>query len=249
MPFKPVETKKVYLRVVEQIRAMIESAELRPGDQLPTTAELAEAMRVSRPSVREALAALEILGLVESKPGSGCYVSKPPAAERLQREMEPVSAVWASAEEILEARMAYEPQCARWAAERRSADDLREMRRTPELGMVDIDRVADGLPARFGEAPSPAALPPADFNESFHAVVARSAHNSVLAAFGNIVSQAVRSPTWQALMRQVYLSPANTSLLMKRYEALYDAIERSNPDLAEEAMRQVLLTLQATLNE
>lgn len=250
MPLRPVETKKVYMRVVEQIRAMIESGELSPGDQLPTTHELAEALQVSRPSVREALAALEILGLVESKPGAGCYVSKPAGSLKRTAETKPPISAWASAEDILEARLIYEPLCARLAAERRTAEDLQEMRCTPELLMVDIERVADGLPARFGNCQTLlSTLPPADFSLSFHTAIARATKNPLLAAFGDLIAQAVRSPTWQAMMRQIYLSPTNTSFFVRQYEALYDAIEKGDAALSESLMREHLLALSATLNE
>ena len=248
MPFKPVETKKVYMRVVEQIREMIETGELTPGDQLPTTHELADALQVSRPSVREALAALEILGLVDSRPGSGCYVRIPPAPVRPQ-EVKPIISSWASAEDILEARLAYEPVCASLAALRRTEKDLEEMRCTPELVMVDIERVAIGLPARFTNCQTPPNLPPADFQDSLHAVISRSSRNPVLAAFGKAISEAVRSPTWQKMMRQIYLSPENSSHFFKHYESLYDAIAVQDAGLAESIMREHLLTLSATLNE
>jgi len=248
MPLKPVETKKVYMRVVEQIRHMIEAGELKPGDQLPTTHELAEALQVSRPSIREALAALEILGLVETKAGSGCFVSKPPAAQPSPAAW-PLAPSWASAEEILEARLAYEPLCARLAAERRLPEDLADMRCTPELMMADIERVSDGLPARFSGCEGRPGLPPDDFEVSLHAVVARATHNAVLAAFGKAVSQAVRSLTWQRMMRQIYLSPRNNTFFLQQYEQLYDAIESGHADVAEMLMRQHLLALSATLNE
>jgi len=249
MPLKPIETKKVYMRVVEQIRQMIQAGELVPGDQLPTTAELAEMLQVSRPSVREALAALEILGLVDSKAGSGCFVARSPIGRPVQPAQPIVLAGWASAEEILEARLAYEPVCARLAAQRRLPEDLNDMRCAPELGMVDIERVAEGKPARFSDCHGRAGLPPEDFESSLHAVIARAAHNTVLAAFGQAVSRAVNSPTWQRMMRQIYLSPRNNSFFLQQYEQLYDAIERRDAAAAESLMRQHLTALSATLNE
>lgn len=249
MPLRPVETKKVYMRVVEQIRSLIESGELKPGDQLPTTQELAEALHVSRPSVREALAALEILGLVESKPGAGSYVKAPPTPQTIQSAHHVMEFAWATAEDILEARLAYEPMCARLAALRRTEEDLQEMRCTPELAMVDIDRVSTGLPARFQNCSMRPHLPPENFDISLHAVIARATKNPVLTTFGEAIAQAVRSPTWQKLMRQVYLSPRNTSFFLKHYETLYDAIEKQDQELAETTMRQHLLALSATLNE
>ncbi|MGQ9515722.1 MAG: FadR/GntR family transcriptional regulator [Anaerolineae bacterium] len=249
MPLRPVETKKVYMRVVEQIRSLIESGELRPGDQLPTTQELAEALRVSRPSVREALAALEIVGLVETRPGAGCFVKEPPPLQEAHAARRAIELGWASAEDILEARLAYEPMCARLAALRRTEEDLREMRCSPELAMVDIERVAAGLPARFQNCSTRHPLPPENFNLSLHAIIARASKNPVLAMFGEAVAQAVQSPTWQRMMRQIYLSPRNAGFFLKHYETLYDAVERGDAELAESTMRQHLLALSATLNE
>jgi len=134
-------------------------------------------------------------------------------------------------------------------AQRRLPEDLNDMRCAPELGMVDIERVAEGKPARFSDCHGRAGLPPEDFESSLHAVIARAAHNTVLAAFGQAVSRAVNSPTWQRMMRQIYLSPRNNSFFLQQYEQLYDAIERRDAAAAESLMRQHLTALSATLNE
>ena len=72
---KQVRIPRVYSLVVEQIRELIESGQLKPGDKLPTERSLAEQLGVSRSSVREALSALEVLGVINSRQGLGNYVA------------------------------------------------------------------------------------------------------------------------------------------------------------------------------
>ena len=77
MPFEPIEPKRLYRRIAEQIAALIDAGELPPGSRLPGERELAQRLTVSRPSLREALIALEIEGRVEVRGGSGIYVARP----------------------------------------------------------------------------------------------------------------------------------------------------------------------------
>ncbi|NMA55017.1 MAG: FadR family transcriptional regulator [Firmicutes bacterium] len=72
--FRPVKSKKIYAEIVAQIRELIEKGVLKPGEKLPSEAELTQLFNASRASVREALAALEIIGIIESKRGDGNYI-------------------------------------------------------------------------------------------------------------------------------------------------------------------------------
>ncbi|WP_081707517.1 FadR/GntR family transcriptional regulator [Bacillus massiliigorillae] len=67
-------SSKVYLDIVEQLKNMIEEDGLRPGDKIPSERELSERLQAGRSSVREALRALELLGLIETKRGEGTFV-------------------------------------------------------------------------------------------------------------------------------------------------------------------------------
>ncbi len=74
MPFQAIEPRRLYRQIADQLRALIEAGEFRVGTRLPPERDLALKMGVSRPSVREALIALEVEGLVEVRMGSGIYV-------------------------------------------------------------------------------------------------------------------------------------------------------------------------------
>ncbi len=70
----PQTNTKVYIEIVKQLRSMIEHDGLKPGDRLPSERELSERLDVGRSSVREALRALELLGLIETRRGEGTFI-------------------------------------------------------------------------------------------------------------------------------------------------------------------------------
>ena len=74
MPFQSIEPRRLYRQIADQIRGLIKSGEFQAGSRLPPERDLAKQLGVSRPSVREALIALEVEGLVEVRIGSGIYV-------------------------------------------------------------------------------------------------------------------------------------------------------------------------------
>jgi GntR family transcriptional repressor for pyruvate dehydrogenase complex len=77
MPIHSIEPRRLYRQIADQIRALIQSREFAAGARLPPERDLARQLGVSRPSVREALIALEVEGLVEVNIGSGIYVLAP----------------------------------------------------------------------------------------------------------------------------------------------------------------------------
>ena len=116
MPLEAVEARRLYRQVADQLRALIDSGEYGVGDRLPTERELAEQLKISRPTVREALIALEVEGRVRIRVGSGIYVSEPAAPSQ------PVPAEIEGPFELLRAREFIEGAIAEQAA--RVATDL-----------------------------------------------------------------------------------------------------------------------------
>src|SRR5436190_28568 len=106
-PFRPLQR---YEQIAERLTADIRSGLLAPGEKLPAERELARAMEVSRASVREALAALQLRGMVETRPGAGTFVT----ADAPSRSAG--GAHDASPSALLEARAQLEPAIARLAA-------------------------------------------------------------------------------------------------------------------------------------
>jgi len=75
MEIKSIQTKKIYKNIVEQIIYLIREGSLKCGDKLPPERTLAEMLDVSRASLREALSVMEIMGIVDIRPGEGSFVS------------------------------------------------------------------------------------------------------------------------------------------------------------------------------
>ncbi len=81
MPIQVIEQRRLYVQIADQIRALVASGEFISGNRLPAERELAKRFGVSRPSIREALIALEVEGYVEVRPGSGIVVTAAKAIE------------------------------------------------------------------------------------------------------------------------------------------------------------------------
>src|SRR5581483_11761573 len=99
VPLEAVEARRLYRQVADQLRSLIERGEYAVGSRLPTERELAEQLKVSRPTVREALIALEVEGRVRIRVGSGIYVTEPTAIASV-----PASATIEGPFELLRAR-------------------------------------------------------------------------------------------------------------------------------------------------
>ncbi|MGZ8253662.1 MAG: FadR/GntR family transcriptional regulator, partial [Burkholderiaceae bacterium] len=140
MPIKAVEPQRLYRRIAEQIVRLIRRGEYRPGERLPPERDLARQLEVSRPSVREALIALEVEGYVEVRIGSGVYVTQ----RRPQgRRTDPLSAD-SGPFELIAARRLLEAECAALAAKLASPAQVRRMQAA--LAAMDRDRRRSVMP-------------------------------------------------------------------------------------------------------
>jgi len=173
--FKKIKTQKVYMRIVEQITNLVEKGKLKPGDRLPPEHVLAEKFGASRPSVREALSALEILGVIESRAGRGNFIknslnlpSYRKKLEELEREESPF--------ELLEARKIIESQIASLAAQRATEEDISAIQDSlnkMKNALPDIPRVME-------------------YDRKFHINIAKAAHNSVLFSMMSYLADGLR---------------------------------------------------------
>jgi len=161
--FETVRRDKVYEGVAKQIERLI-LKKLRPGDKLPSERELAELLRVSRSSIRDAIRSLELMGMVEPRQGAGTIVREI-SSESLTNPL--ANAVKHKGElihELLDFRMMLEPQLAARAATRVSDDDISEMEEI-------LDRQEKKL--RAGESTIPE-------DSEFHYAIALASGNSVV---------------------------------------------------------------------
>ena len=111
---------KLYRRIADSVADAIEAGQYRLGDRLPTERELAEQFGVSRPTLREAMIALEMLGMIEARHGLGIYVTGNvrPVAPSADIDFE------IGAFELIEARRLFEGEAAALAATSISVETL-----------------------------------------------------------------------------------------------------------------------------
>jgi len=158
MPFQPIEPRRLYRQIADQLRQLIQSGEFAMGTRLPPERDLAAKMGVSRPSVREALIALEVEGLIEVRMGSGIFVIGRESVRMLDNAPGPL--------EIIRARKLIEGELAAVAArskDRSLVGDLNE-----SLREMERDIAARTLPIHG--------------DRSFHIRIAQASDNSVLQA-------------------------------------------------------------------
>lgn len=216
MPVQPLEPKRLYRHIAEQLRALMEAGEFAIGQRLPAERDLAVQMGVSRPSVREALIALEVEGWVEVRSGSGVYVQRntPPMADAKAAYDE-----WGPLELIM-ARGLIEGEAAAMAAQ--------------QANQEQIDRIADAL------AQMKFALKehkdPLVGDELFHRAIAQACGNEVLADTVSRYWLARRSPLYLRLA-DYFERPASWRAVMAEHSAVLNAIKNRKPNAAREAMQ------------
>jgi len=212
MPFQPVESQRLYERVAEQIVERIHSGEIAPGERLPAERDLAKALGVSRPVVREALIALEVVGLVEVRTGAGAFVSDAPAARLTLNAGD-------SPSDILNARMLIEGEIAALAAERASPLQIETIAATVEAMRRDHDGGRDWRSADL----------------AFHIAVARATGNAALAGVVEQLWQAQHGPVFALLSKRVRLEQ-NWAATLAGHEQALAAIRGHDVKRARAAM-------------
>src|SRR5579872_2452347 len=115
-------------QLIEKLKSLILKGVLSPGQRLPSERQLAELLSVSRPSLRQALKTLQVMGVLEIRQGSGNYLSQ--AAEQIlkvpSRELIPLRGLTQA--ELFELRRAVEAEAAAAAAERATSGELHVIR-------------------------------------------------------------------------------------------------------------------------
>lgn len=141
MDITPIKTKKRYVLVIDKILELIRKGNFKEGDRLLPERLMAEKLGVSRPSVREAYCVLEMVGILQSRVGSGTYVlSKNEIEADSIKKIERISRKEESPYEILEVRKIIEPEIVRLAIKNATPQDVKEMERLLEKMKVEIQK-------------------------------------------------------------------------------------------------------------
>lgn len=209
---RPVERYRLYEQLVRRLLAHIEEAGLQPGEQMPSERELAQRLGVSRNSVRQALVALEVQGIVGVRHGGGTFLLTPTPQDtvttlRKRRQRLP---------DVLEAREALEVKIAELAAGRRTDADLTAMATALESMSADIASGGHGV----------------DGDARFHAAVAVAAHNAVLVELMQHLSDVIAETRIESLSQ-----PGRPRRSLQGHQRIAEAIAAKDARKAASAMR------------
>lgn len=216
MPLEAVDSRRLYRRIADQIARLIVRGEYGPGERLPPERDLARQLGVSRPSVREALIALEVEGYVDVRVGSGVYVSKAGRAGR----GEPLAAD-SGPFELIRARSLVEAECAALAARNATREQV-----------TAIDRAIDAMEAARERARLPLAQ-----DRQFHLRIAEASGNSALALVVKTLWLQRTGPLFLRLEHH-FDTPALWSVAIREHRAIAKAIARGDAAGARAAMRR-----------
>lgn len=209
---------RLYARVAQDLASKIAQSVYPVGKRLPSERDLAQTYAVSRPTVREAIIALELDGLVEVRLGSGVYVTaqRPRGGKAGETDIGPF--------ELLEARRAIESEACALAAVRITDEELSQLRLL--LAEMQTENAHD---VTLSE----------DADRRFHMLIAESTKNSAMSAAVQMLWEArARSPQYQLLSAKALA--AGVAPRIDEHAEIVAALEARKPEAARQAMRRHL---------
>lgn len=220
--FDQIKNTTVYEQVIQQFKSMILKGSLKKGDKLPSERDLSEKLGVSRTSVREALKALEIIGIVECRQGNGNFIK-----ENFENNLfEPLSTIFLLNKcdplEILQLRESLETQTAYSAAKNITDEDIK-----------DLEKILKNLDDSHDEIEN------SKLDKSFHYEIAKISGNfliyNILQAVSSLMDYFI-----QGARNAILSKESRKAELSKQHNDILSALKERNSNKALESMRKHL---------
>jgi GntR family transcriptional repressor for pyruvate dehydrogenase complex len=207
--------------IVDQIR----SNEYRADMKLPSERTIAEQLGVSRPSVREAISALQVVGILESRPGDGTYVRKRIGFEDLGHQAIQVLEASDSPLELLQARKALEIGTTRMVIKIANQTGLERIEKAWQ------NKLREGQRGNYDGY--------LDHANEFHMAIARATRNTVIERMTENLMKATQQPLWQSMRRTYYAGdPNRLKEMLDVHDRIVKAIQKRQTELAIEAIEE-----------
>lgn len=215
MEIQAVKVRRLYLEVAGQIESQVKTGKIKPGERLPSERDLAVKFDVSRPTIREAMIALEIAGLVEIRTGRGIYVVQQGLPKDLTVRDEGPGPF-----EILEARRCLESETVALAAARITQQQMLDL----EVALKEMEN--EGAEGSVTERA----------DERFHCIIAEASQNSALAAtvrwLWHLRNESEISTLFHQRVREEGVHPS-----VNEHRRIFNALKNRDPIAAKNAMR------------
>ncbi len=219
-PIKPIKPKRISDQVFDQIRELIFRGTLKPGEKLMTERELAQAMNVSRTTIRDAIQRLVTMGMIVQKQGQGTFVKlvDPGLENPLAKAMEAQNA---SLEDLLEVRMGLECNAAALAAKRADEADITAMSQSVDEMQTEIEsgRLGTEADTAFHMAIAYAAKNP------LHILIMRNFYDYLFLGIGENLAC-------------LYEDPKNIQEIFRQHKSILAAIKARDPYKAYTVMNK-----------
>jgi DNA-binding FadR family transcriptional regulator len=216
LPLEVLAPRRLYRQIADQLRQLIDDGEYPVGSRLPTERELAEKLGVSRPTVREALIALEVEGRLRIKVGSGIHVIEP-------RRAAPVPDPIAGPFEVIGARAVIESAVAEEVARVARPEDIARL----DAALTEAETTRQSREVWIA------------LDRGFHIGVAAALGNAVLErCIGDLFDQRIH-PYFQRLAQHME-NPATWRAAHAEHKVVRDAIAAHDPPAARAAMAEHL---------
>lgn len=218
---------QVFEEIFQFFKRQLANGELKPSDRLLSERELSQRLGVSRASLREAMRAMALLGVIEIRPGQGTFV-RSPDLRILQDFFGVVLAMQPTVyDHVLEARVAIECHAVRLACLRAEAEDVRRLHAALQRVLDTVDDLETGAEADF----------------KFHEAILRASHNEVLVFIHEAIGTLLRRSHVER--RAAVIGQADYSAkLSQAHRRIVEAIVKRDPDRAEAEMREHFLLAQ-----
>ncbi len=230
---EPIRPRKISEEIVEQIKSLISRGELKPGDRVPSERELAAMLGVSRPSVREAINALDAMGFLEAKQGGGTFVrtlteiSIADPLSTLVKTKDP-----AMLRALAEVRMGLESWSAYLAARRAEDSEIAEMSR--------VYAIMEEQAAHGGWDP--------EVDAEFHYVITAASHNSLQMHVLDSIHSLFHT-TIQVALTEFYRQEGHVEKLLNQHREIMEAIAAHDPERARQKMMEHLTMVEEKMAE
>jgi GntR family transcriptional repressor for pyruvate dehydrogenase complex len=236
--FEKIRTTKKPSMVAEQILSAIREGRYKKGDKLPSESEIAEAVGVSRSSVREAISALAIVGVLESKAGQGTYVLREPANTSLEGEVMNLLEKSESPFDVLEARKAFEVAILELVIARRTDEDIASLQSA-------LSQMQRAFELRSHDELSKA-------NLSFHLCIGKASKNKTIEKELRQLLSVGEQSLWKEMISQSYSWEATVDLLIESWQihrGIFEAIRDKDKERAVREMTRHFDFVVATLEK